>query len=67
VDSVHCSRVREAAERLMATLPSAGFPRARSIIGAGCHLVSDDVDRCAAAAARQLARFATSVRITCTV
>ena len=62
VDASHCSRVLEAAERIIATLPAAGFPRARSIVGAGCRLIANDADRCAAAAARQLARFATSVR-----
>ncbi len=62
VDASHRSRVLEAAERIIATLPAAGFPQAHSIVVAGCRLIANDPDRCAAAAGRQLARFATSVR-----
>lgn len=62
VEVSHRSRLLEAVERIIATLPVAGFPLAHSIVVAGCRLVSDDPDRCAATAARQLARYATSVR-----
>ena len=59
----HLARVRDVAGRIEAQLPAAGLPVASSIVAAGCAVLVADDEWCAAIAARQLARYATSDRV----
>ena len=56
----HLAQLRDAAGRIEAQLPAAGLPVASSIVAAGCAVLVADDEWCAAIAARQLARYATS-------
>ncbi len=60
VRSEHLARVRRAVAKIERQLPVEGLPRASAIAAAGCVVVATDEDRCAALAAQQLARFASS-------
>ena len=46
--------------RIEAQLPAAGLPVASAVVAAGCAVLTADDEWCAAIAARQLARYATS-------
>lgn len=60
----HLSLLRVAAERIERQLPAAGLPVASSIVAAGCAVLLADDEWGTAIAARQLARYATSERVT---
>lgn len=60
VRKAHLARLRDAAARIEAQLPGAGLPVASSVVAAGCAVLTADDEWCAAIAARQLARYATS-------
>ncbi len=59
----HLSRLREAVGRIERQLPADGMPKASAIVASGCAAVGADDGVCAAMAARQLARFATSALV----
>ena len=61
--SEHLGRLRDAAARVGQQLPVERFPGASAIVAAGCAVIARDAEWCAAIAAQQLARFATSARI----
>ena len=54
---------RDAARRIEAQLPVAGFPAASATVAVGCAVVAADDEWCTAIAARQLARYAASDRV----
>jgi hypothetical protein len=54
------TRLRAAALRIAPQLPVPGLPTASATVAAGCSLIAADDDCCAAVAARQLARYASS-------
>jgi hypothetical protein len=58
---VHLDRVRRAAQRIEAQLPNLELPTASTIVAAGCGRIAVDDLPCRAVAARQLARYATSM------
>jgi hypothetical protein len=60
VTPAHLRRVRDGAGRISSQLPAAPFPIASRTVAAGCAAVATDDDFCAAVAATQLARFASS-------
>ena len=60
VRSAHLARLRAAVARIEPQLPVAGLPVASAIVAAGCAVLAADDAWCAAIAARQLARYATS-------
>ena len=60
-EACHLARLRDAVTRIERQAPMAGFPRASSTVVAGCAVIAADDDWCAAVAARQLARYATSI------
>jgi hypothetical protein len=53
-------RLRGVAERFARQLPVEGLPRASATLATGCAAVASDDETCAAVAATQLARYATS-------
>jgi hypothetical protein len=61
--SEHLARLREATARVEKQLPVERFPGASATVAAGCAAIARDDDWCAAIAARQLARYATSALI----
>jgi hypothetical protein len=61
--SEHLARVRNAAAKIEIQLPIEGLPLASATVAAGCAVIADDDDWCAAIAARQLARYAMSARV----
>jgi len=63
VRSEHLARLREAAARVERQLPVERFPCASATVAAGCAVITRDDERCAAIAAQQLARYATSALI----
>src|SRR5262249_11379498 len=60
VTPVRMQRTREAAKRVSGQLPVERFPVASATVAAGCAAVAGDDDVCAAVAATQLARYASS-------
>jgi hypothetical protein len=60
VRKAHVGQLRDAAARIEAQLPAAGLPEASSVVAAGRAVLTADDEWCAAIAARQLARYATS-------
>jgi hypothetical protein len=60
VTATHVDRLREASAKIRLQLPVAELPRASSIVAAGCAVIDADDGACAAIAACQLARLATS-------
>ena len=60
VGSPHIEAIRRSAGRIAAQLPAPGLPAASELVAAGCATVAADEDACAALAARQFARFASS-------
>jgi len=63
VRSEHRARLREATAKVEKQLPVERFPGASATVAAGCALIARDDERCAAIAAQQLARYATSALI----
>lgn len=63
VGSGHLRRLRDGARRIEQQLPFEALPAASAVVTAGCASVAADDDRCAAIAARQLARYATSALV----
>jgi hypothetical protein len=56
----HLHRLRRAAARIEAQLPSEAFPVASASVAAGCAVIAGDDAACSEIAARQLARYAVS-------
>ncbi len=63
VGRTHVARLREAVDRIERQLPIAEFPTASRTIAAGCTTLARDDRWCGALAARQLARYASSVLV----
>jgi hypothetical protein len=61
--SEHLARLRDAAAKIGTQLPVERLPLASSTVAAGCAVIAGYDDWCAAIAARQLARYATSARV----
>jgi len=59
----HLARLRDAVAKIEAQLPVEGLPLASATVAAGCSVIADDDERCAAIAARQLVRYATSALV----
>jgi hypothetical protein len=61
--SEHLARLHDAATRIGTQVPVEGLPTASATVAAGCAVIANDDDWCAAIAARQLALYATSALV----